>query len=469
VNARRVKAAVDSAEHALDEALALLRMLKDPGQDTDCQTSPHRFQMAIAEVLLELGEVKAEVSADKRELIGRKQKLNETWFASRMRALSDYSSVLDRTAGILRNVGDAFAWLFYFRNPWLLRSHWGKPPQPLPTGVGGKAEVEFLRQVPSVAELFVVSHLATSILRVGDVSLIDPATGDVVALGELKTILKSKDEAVVRLDLVGHQEAARKRLDAAISERSSAIELQHDRHVPQPIQARLDRQVREMAAAITPNMENDLSATLQQRFYTKELGELAVHLGHHSWGTIKASPGVLLAAIRLDNRRNLWSRLTCGIPPTAHARVEKIAEETVGVIDKRSKFNSLHYGFLDGSPFPGGTPAWWWPVDKGFLEDVYLGRVLVMVMFNPATLIARLLDAGLTCVDTATRNPIFRKRAGKGEIAIGGFQYWIFSVVHHLASEDLIFSTIRQSIEALEESNLHVPARFNIRPNLFVL
>ena len=174
---------VDQAEQDLGRCWETLASLRT-GPD-------HRlvdFQIDLAAVLYRLSELYQEIAAERRALIGRKQSYSPRWFARRQAVLAGYQTAIERTLLIGKSMGNAFAWFFYQSQPDLLQKHYSEPHQRvLPTGIGGRGELEFIRQVRSIDGKLVLHHGITSILRVGDISLIDLSKFRVVSIGEIKT------------------------------------------------------------------------------------------------------------------------------------------------------------------------------------------------------------------------------------------------------------------------------------------
>src|SRR5207237_18409 len=89
-------------------------------------------------------------------------------------------------------------------------------------GVGGIGEREFLRRFPALDGAMVLHHGITTLLRIGDVSLIDLRTLRVRAIGEIKTAKSKTDERQlsITLSLIGDPmvKALRSNCDSAASD-----------------------------------------------------------------------------------------------------------------------------------------------------------------------------------------------------------------------------------------------------------
>jgi hypothetical protein len=180
---REIRREIDDAELKLKECWDILCSL--PTHPTN---QILRFQPLLAEVLHQLSSRYVAIAAERRELITRKSLLNPTWFAKQQARLAHHQLMLERIITIGKSLGDAFAWFFYQNDPALLRDHADGPQQKiLATGIGGQGELAFIRGVRAIRGKMVLHHGITSILRIGDVSLIDLHQLRVAGIGEIKT------------------------------------------------------------------------------------------------------------------------------------------------------------------------------------------------------------------------------------------------------------------------------------------
>ena len=463
MNQERVREVVDAAESAAVRAFQFLSELKDSG--SRIRMSPHEFQVLLAEAIFALREVRSEVARERRELIRRKPRLSHDWFLSRARVIGRYCGILDSATSTLTNIGNVFAWLFYWHRTDLLREHLSRPKQVLSPGVGGLGELTFIRGAPHVHGMPVLAHMITSILRVGDVTLVDPTTRGVTALGEIKTAQAGRQELTIRLEIVGK--------DKDLSKQLTADPTMKDRHADPiwpPLRRRLERQVREMVKVITCEDASTARHDIRSSYYTDELAELGEALAKRAVAFIQAGPSLLLLGIRNSARRSLWSRLQGGLPAGFERNLASLPRETMSILDRESALNSLYQGTLDGTYFPGGTPLWWWPVDTELLRNIYLGRVVVVAIYNPARLVAQLLEDGFVSDNPTARDPAFHLAVGEDrQLTLGNFSYWISSIMHHLAKEETVIEIIRKATQYLISTKPTATTRLDIAFNQFLL
>ena len=459
MNQQRIREGVSSAERTACQALQFLDDLKGKGGQS--RMSHHGFQVLLGEAVFSLQELRSEITREERELVLRKPRLSRDWFRKRMRSLGEYRSILDSAAQIVTSIGDAYAWLFYRKKSELLWEHLRKPKQVVSSGVGGLGELAFVSGVPRVHGMPVLSHMTTSILRVGDVTLIDPATAEATALGELKTKETGDGEFRIRLEVVGKG----KDFGEHFSVDRAALATQDDPIWP-PLKRRLIRQVHEMVDAVSFDNASTQRHDMRASYYTEELQELGQGLGKRSLTYVQAGPNLLLVGIRNRARRSLWARLQAGSPAGFQQRLRDLPHETLKILNQESSLNSLHSGILDGAYFPGGTPLWWWPVDQELLRQIYLRVAIVVVLYNPAGLVAQLLADGFVSDDPTARNPSFHLPVGEDrEIALGNFSFWISTIVNHLTSEDAVLTAIKKVTQALLDSKPSTTTRMDVAFN----
>ena len=146
------------------------------------------FQYNMGKLLHRIAKVRNEVADEERKTIGKKQSLSSKWFKGRMKRLSEYKIMLTRCIDMGKSMGDAFAWHFYKNNETQLFKHLEHEEIKIPsTGAGGLGELVFIRDYPVFGKYFCILHSNTSLLRYGDISLIDFETMKLFAIGEIKT------------------------------------------------------------------------------------------------------------------------------------------------------------------------------------------------------------------------------------------------------------------------------------------
>src|SRR2546430_15910725 len=107
---KQVRASIDQADQSFCTCWQTLISLKKVELD-GCALID--FQPALASALFKLDDVYRRLVRHRGLLIRRKASYSPTRFRQRMRALSQDLEALRTAMSVGRNLGDAFAWIFY--------------------------------------------------------------------------------------------------------------------------------------------------------------------------------------------------------------------------------------------------------------------------------------------------------------------------------------------------------------------
>ena len=103
------------------------------------------FQPVLASALFKLDDAYRRLVHFRGILIQKKASHAATRFRQRMRALDQDRKALRSAMRVGRNLGDAFAWIFYQYDQPSLELLFKNPPNPhTPPGIGGLGELEFI-------------------------------------------------------------------------------------------------------------------------------------------------------------------------------------------------------------------------------------------------------------------------------------------------------------------------------------
>ncbi len=226
----------------------VLRTLKETKVDALFLPELLKFQPTLRHALLKQEDMRDVIHKEKRRLITKKENLNSSWFRKRMRSLDNYLEILDNSISIGKCLGDSFAWLFYQRDRHLLRKHCEAPRVfHTPTRIGGLGELQFINNIQRLQGQIVICHSTTTFLRLGDLSLIDPQSCTVSAIGELKT-RQAGDQQLVAQAIFLSPKAKASVFDT--SHQSATVP--PDENLPPQIRDRLLKQLGRMAAMFSP-------------------------------------------------------------------------------------------------------------------------------------------------------------------------------------------------------------------------
>jgi len=248
----QIEAGILEAEKKFTECWSSLLTLRQNGVDAnELRRVILSFQPTLGGALYKLETLYQKVCQEGRHLVGRRENLNQKGFRKRLHTLNGFKHLLKESSDVGKALGDAYAWCFYEKERELLRKHFEHEPNPHPpTGIGGLGEIEFVTRIPLFRNCLVIAHSTTTFLRLGDISLIDLATGRVAAIGELKTCQAGDSAITIKTFLVGPEWSKKKMREAR------SVEISHSHTEPQPLppqlQERLDRQLLRMKESFKP-------------------------------------------------------------------------------------------------------------------------------------------------------------------------------------------------------------------------
>ena len=152
-----VKHAVLTGETALRDCWAKLILLQSTGvSKKEFLTTLLSFQPTLLAALVEIESCYNEICKAQRNLVSKRQSVKSKLFSEEKQKLEHFKHVLNGVINIGKTLGDAFAWIFYQRNRPLLQKHYEHEFIPrLPTRLGGRGEVEFVRNHPMFGQYFV--------------------------------------------------------------------------------------------------------------------------------------------------------------------------------------------------------------------------------------------------------------------------------------------------------------------------
>ncbi len=429
-----------------------------------------KFQPRLLKALQRLELEYLALAERKRDLIARKKELSLGWFRSRMRLLAKRQEALRDAQIIGRTMGDSFAWLFYRDELRLLDEHAAQPlVVPIPTGVGGDGELAFVSSLPGFAGLFVLHHGITTILRLGDVSLVDVSRSRVVAIGELKTHRPNDAELSIQVSLISREGEAidQSRLPSYEHSRQTAsLQLSH------AMASRLQRQLKRTATAIRPRQEPPEArvVAVPGNDYAQELAAAVRKARRGRWISHRAGPGLLFLAYRCLSR-SLGGRLR-EMNTTAALRLsagENPSTAVIPLILRQSAHNAIITGSVlfgvNGLPHPirQAMPLVWLGIDRDLVFRMLTLDTQVIYIYNPAHLYAAFEGKGWRVdKDGAPPDVVLRRQNGERVQSLHGMDWFIRDVTHGLRTEEQITTAMELGLPELSTSE----ARRHLRVQL---
>ena len=423
------------------------------------------FQPILCDVMLRLARANARINQERRELLRRQKTVSKAWFKKRQKALSEYQNIITHSVWIGKVLGDAFAWFFYQNERKLLSEHIKHDEQKhLPIGLGGDGELEFIKGVKEIDGHLVLYHGTTNLLRIGDFSLIDLTSLQVVAIGELKTGKPEGDQVTIRAILVGS---------------STDVKVLQPQEDGQPLETfgsptpeaeqRLQRQVELMSKSLaTKSVKTDEALyEAKEQLYVNELAILLKEAGVGRFTCRHAGGGLVLVAYR-SRKSSLYNKVSRSVKISPDGFIGEFSQLAVKTCCA-SNYNSLIIGSLmysqDSSPalLPGTIPAFWWDVGLPLIKQMVFQEVMVLTIFNPAILLAALEAKGFKVITfDAPNNFVIELEENDKKYTLTHFEYFVNLIRFALFKEGHIEELVSNLVRDIKAKQLQPQTRVEL-------
>jgi hypothetical protein len=448
---RRVRACVDEAEQTFLRCWQTLVAMKDLVKLEG--NAILTFQPNLATALFKLDDAYRKLIQSRKALIQNKTSHSATWFVRRMRSLDKNLKGLRAAIDVGRSLGDAFAWAFYRQDQPLLEQHFKQPLNPhTPPGIGGRGELEFIRQARP-AGFFMLYHGITTFLRIGDVSFYDLEARRISSIGELKSTPIEPGHLTVRVHLVGQ---IGNKIPFADSSRKIHINESPPagRASNAAFEERLKKQLNR-AAEVARSEGTIKKADLMDAYHMEQLSLFAKQLSASGLAYQQLGKGLLLAGTAAYRGKSLSSRIFSNTSEkSVLKRMRRITEHVIGIADAGLPDNSIHLSELDNCVRLGWPPLFWFPCDTPFLEALYFLCLVVSTVYNPAHLFKQLRELGYEVVAQQTKNgtPTFEvtKKGPQGVLKIEHFDFFLRLIQQRFMREERI-------VQMLENAQSEIP------------
>jgi|GEM_PF-1646231 hypothetical protein len=461
INPENVKRVVSAGEKSLKDCWAKLIVLQRQDTSKRERFEPLiSFQPDLLSTLVNLESFYNEICEMERELVAKKA-IAQDIFKDESERIARYKRLLDGIIDIGKSLGDAFAWLFYLNNRALLKKHYEHPFIPrLPTRIGGKGEVEFIRNCQMFGRYFVLSHSITTFLREGDVSLIAPGAHQVAAIGELKSEKKSDMELTTSIYFLGGRKLPKNMLPKISGQpqtgQPSSATWDAD------FKVRLKKQIGSMKKLFETREPDVMPEKLRMSLAFAKLEKLYGKSSADEWGYVQVGRGLLLIGVRFEE--SSWAEQVIKGPPNEgdiyKKNMERIPLLAREIVDKHLPDNGLIIGSMF-YPAEGRyelglkmRPLFWWPLSAGVREAIIFKKMVVMTLYNPAFLIKALREAGFDVEFKKGNGLHVTKEYGLGRMHVVGMTYLYELIQTHLFTEETIVTMLQKSVEKIEKARI---------------
>ncbi len=382
------------------------------------------FQYILASTLQRIGLQNASLKKRERALIKGKVRYNKGWFAASMARIRKLREHLERYSWHGKSIGDSFAYAFYAQSLHRLEEHrnLASPGKFFTNGYGGAGELEFIKQARKIGKYFLLYHSITNILTIGDLSLVCLETGEIVAVGELKTDTPEFGEGgVVALKIqcvfvagfdIGAElmtlEGSTFASDQDFSDFSNRVGAKQMDRMDEMFQSKVP------VAKVDANL-GPVNST------PKQIAEdiLCRLAGRDMAAAARINDSLVALAVKIPKsmerrwRSGLNAKKAC-----SETGVLKLVGETVAPRSGEANYNQLILAEVaPGASLRGTPPLYWW-LGAGLFREIVLNRVYMLTLFNPARLLHHLLDEGFEIEPDPTAKTIaykFKLRVQSGQ------------------------------------------------------
>jgi hypothetical protein len=419
--------------------------------------------------MLQLSKEYRRISQERKGLIRRKHRLDLDRFEARQRTLSARQEAIRRARGIGQALGDSFAWVFYQHEPRLLEEHAKhESTDNLHDGIGGIGEREFVSGVPVVNGAMVLHHSTTTMLRVGDVSLVDLNSFRVKGIGELKTAPDGPNRLKVTMLAIGEDLGFTS--DAPQRSLHTVADMASNRE-----RDRLKRQLRRMVSMLDYRdaAGSDRSFEMKEDRRDGELAELLQGAPRDGFSYRQLDDGLLCVAYR-RKPRDFVSTVTQPESIDFAGKMEGLGPPVQRLLVPGSPHNALGIGEffynVEGRPIHllGTMPLFWSRIDLESLRQLFFHELVVITIFNPAHLTGKLEAKGFEVSTTSNGQELnVSLRVGNAQLHIAEMSYFVHLITHALFSENHVVRLLDQVTEvAKERAKIHGPhGRIDLRFN----
>ena len=462
LSSEAVRTAIDKAEEDFQKCWETLALMKHGPIPPDFGEHFLAFQPTLATALFRLDEAYRRLRKGEKATIANKSQLGSDVVASQMRESDELRTSLKSAMEVGRAIGDAFAWFFYRKSQNRSGQHRRHAPIPhTPPGVGGLAELEFLKHI-RYADCVVIYHGITSFLRIGDISFLDLRSGEVTGLGELKARKVGPGQAEVTLHMMGTDP---KRVPFSRIPAATGASEVHSEDAQKDFAKRLERQITEMQEFLAlaeenspPNVPEGFTKrnSFHEGFEISSFQSLSDSLAAADVAYEQVGSGLLLIGLNVLPEASLFDRLFGAKKIDFNARLETVVERSVKLVNFGSHDNSIRMGEISTGFLPGCAPPFWLPVDLHFLRKLYFQGAIVQTIYNPAHLLERFRNAGFTVIQSEDGSSYQVKKAVQADrqIVLENSSWFLAAIQHHLMKEETVVECVLAIMKKIEHGDL---------------
>ena len=450
ISEEAVKRNIDAAEETLNKCFGMLMDIKH-ASDT-LGDAVMNFQPLLADCLYDMMGFYQKLQTEKDFIISQKSEWEQALFKDAITTNAKYLKVVKEVITIGKTLGDAFSWFFYSKNRSELDMHFEHPSTGLfVAGVGGKGEIEFIKNNQILDGLFVVYHGITDMLRVGDFSLYASGIG-IVGIGELKSQREGDRISVTanitsKVNIKTPAEAVNSEL--SFDERMKLLKKSFP-SLPKQMETR-DKLMKVKESEHSSN------------FYAEYEYDVVNSLSRESPLVLNTDNSLLLCAA-WSKHSSLFDVLSDDEHVDAPDGLSSYALE---LMKPESPYNEAIISEIDTRMFFPRMPILWWKISDKLCRDIYFKRVSISTVFNPAKLLRLFTDKGFRVVSIGKAQDIKLEKVANGKrMEFGSLQAYMDLIHHSMMRTDAVFAIAERVIEDFESGKIPIGTKIDMHIHL---
>jgi len=294
------------------------------------------------------------------------------------------------------------------------------------------------------------------LLRIGDFSLVDLKSLDVVGGCEIKTKKKNSTQIDITASFVTKKKPIKFKVNAPPTKKSVTENILDGK-----IKDKIKRQTQMIAKAI----ESKKSALERKRIDVNKNNDKFEEFYNSNKEFFTIDEDLIIAKYKYI--KSFSERLHFTKATEFHINKDRLKEEIkTKLVNLNSKHNSLWLGSLlyqdNNQPMeiPGFYSLFWEPIDIKLLKDIYFSNNIYITIFNPSYLIERLEKLGVEIsVDKQKLKGAIK--IGKKTISLESLNYYVILHIHFFYNLESIIDMISMQIDTVKNMKLKKPTRVN--------
>ncbi len=380
------------------------------------------FQTNLAECLYNAMSVYREISQKEREYIEMKESLDKEDFLEKMQKWKNQKLEIKEVISIGKSIGDSFAYIFYRDSIEELEKHYKHPDNGLfVSGIGGRGEIEFIKENPTIDGYLVVYHSITNMLRIGDFSVCS-LDGKVIGTGEIKS--EYINDKRVLASSVYMSSKVKLKIDAEEGEEI------YGNSTKEKIQKQLKNQD-DLLLSDSGDIMKDKRKMNEQHFlidaacnnekgiaYNEEINTLIVAIKKEEYYASENFDDIL------------------------GEKIDNIVKKMI----KDSPYNNIRMEQIGKEYKPYRQPIIWWNISDDIILDILFDKRAIFSVVNFATYYERLTEMGFQ-IEFKKNEIVVGKKCGEYIAKLEGFEMIEDLITHELYTQEDIAEMVSYIVE----------------------